>query len=363
MIPNSRTFSAAATLKSNNTYRQNLLYLRQQGQLSTDAYRKAMVALNTGKESDLNAYRNAELGLRQAANNRGSVKIVGSAKSGYYAYDMNTGGVTPILPPAPGAAGGAAGASPAQVRKATAFIYQARQGYYANTADDMKPLPMATLRKLATGAKMTLPDYLGENPGTAQKAAVQRQKDGIGYYQPTDNSSVTARNADDPNINNLYLEAIHSYGLSRQQAFDVVAKAYPGWGARNRNTFFPGGTNVPGATYGAPYKGPVQTAKGAQQYAGSQLARYGWGPEQLAPLIQLWNNESGWNYKALNSSSGAAGIPQALGHALPANYASDPRAQINWGLNYIKQRYGSPARALAFWYSPKGAGQPQGHWY
>lgn len=111
-------------------------------------------------------------------------------------------------------------------------------------------------------------------------------------------------------------------------------------------------------------RNPGKDAASARTPAGAKAAafqiaqsRYGWGGNELAALEQLWNGESGWNYLAVNRSSGAAGIPQALGHKLPADYASNPVSQINWGLNYIRQRYGTPSRALAFWQ----ANSP--HWY
>jgi len=69
-------------------------------------------------------------------------------------------------------------------------------------------------------------------------------------------------------------------------------------------------------------------------------------------LYMLWMKESGWNDKARNPSSGAYGIPQAnpapgSGHkvALDPKWQNSPRAQIEWGLNYIAQRYGTPKRA------------------
>jgi tRNA/tmRNA/rRNA uracil-C5-methylase (TrmA/RlmC/RlmD family) len=30
-------------------------------------------------------------------------------------------------------------------------------------------------------------------------------------------------------------------------------------------------------------------------------------------------------------------------------FIENPQTQINWGLNYIKERYGSPCEAWAFW--------------
>lgn len=68
-------------------------------------------------------------------------------------------------------------------------------------------------------------------------------------------------------------------------------------------------------------------------------------------LDKLWTKESSWDYTATNASSGAYGIPQALPGSKMASAGSDwktnPQTQINWGLNYIKGRYGSPCAAWA----------------
>lgn len=100
----------------------------------------------------------------------------------------------------------------------------------------------------------------------------------------------------------------------------------------------------------------------AQAYARSQFGRYGWGSEQMSPLIALWNQESGWNPYAVNPSSGAAGIAQSLGHGHVT--LGDYVGQIDWGEGYIAGRYGSPARAWAHeiannWYDHGGL-LPQG---
>lgn len=94
----------------------------------------------------------------------------------------------------------------------------------------------------------------------------------------------------------------------------------------------------------------VNTVAGAKAYA-AQLAasEYGWGPEQFSCLSSLWQKESGWNYQARNSSSGAAGIPQALPGSKMASVGSDwatnAATQIAWGLGYIAGSYGSPCAA------------------
>jgi hypothetical protein len=86
----------------------------------------------------------------------------------------------------------------------------------------------------------------------------------------------------------------------------------------------------------------------AQKYAQSLLGQYGLVASQFPQLVLLWNQESGWNYKATNPGSGAYGIPQALpASKLPGGTASTMQQQIQWGLAYIKQRYGSIAAAWA----------------
>ena len=85
-----------------------------------------------------------------------------------------------------------------------------------------------------------------------------------------------------------------------------------------------------------------------QNYARSQFSRYGWSDDDFNGLVQLWNRESGWNPSS-HSASGAHGIPQALPGSKMAAYGEDYMTnyvtQINWGLDYISSRYGSPSAA------------------
>ncbi|MFN8078032.1 MAG: hypothetical protein U0Q19_00560 [Kineosporiaceae bacterium] len=81
------------------------------------------------------------------------------------------------------------------------------------------------------------------------------------------------------------------------------------------------------------------------------LADFGWSASQYAPLEKLWMRESGWRWNAVNPSSGACGIAQALPCSKMSSFGSDyrtnPITQIRWGLDYIKDRYGSPSAAWA----------------
>lgn len=86
-----------------------------------------------------------------------------------------------------------------------------------------------------------------------------------------------------------------------------------------------------------------------QAIAQGMLASFGWSSDQFGCLNSLWMRESGWNVHALNASSGAYGIPQALPGSKMAGAGPDwqdnPATQIRWGLGYIKSRYGSPCAA------------------
>lgn len=72
----------------------------------------------------------------------------------------------------------------------------------------------------------------------------------------------------------------------------------------------------------------------------------GWGPKQFNALDQIITAESGWNPNAVNKSSGAYGIPQILPSAHPDSLGLNPRQQIEWLLNYVSGRYGTPQHAL-----------------
>lgn len=94
------------------------------------------------------------------------------------------------------------------------------------------------------------------------------------------------------------------------------------------------------------YPVPSTSPLVAQAYARTKVKT-----AQFPCLGLLWNRESGWNVRAYNSSSGAYGIPQALPGTKMATFGADwrtnYRTQINWGLNYISGRYGSPCSAWA----------------
>ncbi|MFF0410784.1 transglycosylase SLT domain-containing protein [Kitasatospora sp. NPDC004745] len=99
------------------------------------------------------------------------------------------------------------------------------------------------------------------------------------------------------------------------------------------------------------------------------LSGYSGTPQQIAAQIvpagqlQCFSNivfrESSWNPLAVNASSGAYGLVQALPGSKMASTGSDwrtnPATQIKWGLDYMNSRYGSPCGAWSFW--------QKHHWY
>jgi phage-related protein len=107
----------------------------------------------------------------------------------------------------------------------------------------------------------------------------------------------------------------------------------------------------------------------AQATAKAMMGSFGFASSQWPNLQALWNRESGWRWNADNPTSDAYGIPQALPGSKMASSGADwrtnPRTQIHWGLGYIKGRYGSPSKADAFqkshnWYASGTPGANSG---
>ncbi|MFY9890110.1 MAG: hypothetical protein WAK71_17475 [Streptosporangiaceae bacterium] len=113
-------------------------------------------------------------------------------------------------------------------------------------------------------------------------------------------------------------------------AFTVTASS--SGGSRSESD---AGTAGRAGTYSAPQRAAIR-----------MLASFGWPEHQFHWLNPLWARESGWKVRALNRGSGAYGIPQAVpGSKMAsagANWKTSAKTQIRWGLEYIRERYGSP---------------------
>lgn len=103
----------------------------------------------------------------------------------------------------------------------------------------------------------------------------------------------------------------------------------------------------PASTWKPPFVTPDPGS--AQAIAYTMVQDRGWGDDEFACLVALWNKESGWRVGAYNAGSGAYGIPQALPGSKMASAGADwetnPATQITWGLGYISGRYGTPCGA------------------
>lgn len=92
---------------------------------------------------------------------------------------------------------------------------------------------------------------------------------------------------------------------------------------------------------------PQANFRFAQQIA----PNFGWGADELSAWYTLGMKESGWRNTAQNPTSTAYGIGQFLNSTwagVGMAKTSDPALQVEAMARYIRNRYGSPSRALAF---------------
>lgn len=105
--------------------------------------------------------------------------------------------------------------------------------------------------------------------------------------------------------------------------------------------------------------GVIQGAMGARNAVMAAASAYGWnkGAEGSA-LDYIVSHESGYNPTAQNPTSTAFGMFQFLDSTwatVGGSKTSDPGLQSIYGMRYIKQKYGDPIAAQAFWNAH--------HWY
>ena len=81
------------------------------------------------------------------------------------------------------------------------------------------------------------------------------------------------------------------------------------------------------------------------------------GSHQVQAMEFVITNESGFRPDAINKSSGACGMPQSLPCSKMNCELSFEGAecQLRWMASYVKNRYGTPLQAQAFW--------QEKHWY
>ena len=137
-----------------------------------------------------------------------------------------------------------------------------------------------------------------------------------------------------------------------QAAIDMVR--------RGANALISKNSQVEGAEAGV----NVGTSGPLQDIA-RRMIEQAWGAGQWPPFNELVQRESGWNPRAVNPSSGAAGLAQALPPskyppgAWPYTGKDSAVKQLQWMVGYIRDRYGNPSGAIAHhdannWYQQGG---------
>lgn len=136
---------------------------------------------------------------------------------------------------------------------------------------------------------------------------------------------------------------------AKKAAEEAAAKKAAEEAAASRSSSSSSGSSGSSSSSGSAASTGDNSVSGAKATARALVADRGWGSDQFTCLEKLWQKESGWNYKAYNSSSGAYGIPQALPGSKMAsagnNWKTSAATQIRWGLSYIDGRYGTPCGA------------------
>lgn len=88
-------------------------------------------------------------------------------------------------------------------------------------------------------------------------------------------------------------------------------------------------------------------------YLYERVLANGWNNEDYNAIVNIVIKESGFNPNSVNKTSGACGLFQAH----PCNkaikqypdYMTNYKSQIDFGIKYIKGRYGTPTKAWNFW--------------
>ncbi|MFH8494862.1 aggregation-promoting factor C-terminal-like domain-containing protein [Streptomyces coeruleorubidus] len=105
--------------------------------------------------------------------------------------------------------------------------------------------------------------------------------------------------------------------------------------------------------------GPAQAAPAEGSSAQAVAKKIIGDDTEYRCFSEIVEQESDWDVNATNSSSGAYGLVQALPGSKMASAGSDWKTsaatQIEWGLDYMKDRYGSACGAWDFWQT--------NHWY
>lgn len=182
----------------------------------------------------------------------------------------------------------------------------------------------------------------GQNERYANRPAIPELQPGARVKNP-DLSMVA------PSTFQKYYEQLATINRTGQE---MLAAEQARSAAARVATTSPGAVQRPAGGGGQAYGSGVPSNPAANfKYAQAIAPQYGWSGNELSAWYTLGMKESGWRNTAQNPTSTAYGIGQFLNSTwgtVGGVKTSDPQAQVNYMAKYIKQRYGSPSRALAF---------------
>lgn len=114
-----------------------------------------------------------------------------------------------------------------------------------------------------------------------------------------------------------------------------------------------GATDAQGASAGGVSPASSAPAFNPSGSKGDWMRAAGISDSDFGYVDYIISHESGWNYHAVNRSSGAYGLPQSLPAGKLASAGADwrdnPVTQLRWAHNYAVGRYGSWEAAYRFW--------------
>ena len=136
------------------------------------------------------------------------------------------------------------------------------------------------------------------------------------------------------------LAAEEAARVAAEEAARVAAEEAAGQRSRTRLPRLPRPRRPPA--------GHVRTRRGCRSYQEYAMGKLGGSGAEFTCLENLWGKESRWNPNAQNPSSTAYGIAQFLNSTWAGTgiaKTSDGYRQIDAGLIYIENRFGSPCAA------------------
>ena len=92
-------------------------------------------------------------------------------------------------------------------------------------------------------------------------------------------------------------------------------------------------------------------------YLYKRVKEEGWLTSDYNAICNIIVKESSFNINSVNKKSGACGLFQAYpcSKAIKQfpDYMTNYKSQVDWGIQYIKNRYGTPVKAWNFWQDHK----------